>query len=241
MNLFTRIVNKGKNIAERKKIRRILSPIEVGEVKRCGNDYGGFNVSVDAMKSPEGDKKLVVYSFGIGEDLSFSEAVDRNWDCEIYAFDPTPRAVSFVKNHPLSGQENFHFYAWGIAKEDGTGHFHLPKNEEYVSGSLVAHEDVKEDSIEVTLRSLDSIAGELGHKELDLLKLDVEGTEFDIIDGILESGIHIRQICLEVHNRYFEDGLIRLSKLTDSLKRHGYHIVSLDPEDLQEITFVWKP
>ena len=116
-----------------------------------------------------------------------------------------------------------------------------PCGEEYVSGSLVAHEDVKEDSIEVTLRSLDSIAGELGHKELDLLKLDVEGTEFDIIDGILESGIHIRQICLEVHNRYFEDGLIRLSKLTDSLKRHGYHIVSLDPEDLQEITFVWKP
>ena len=240
MQLFEKIRNKWDRYREDQAIRRIFGPVEKISVKRCGNDYGGFDVAVDPMADAEGDRKRIVYSFGIGEDLSFSEAVDKAWDCEIYAFDPTPRAAEYVRRHPLSKKDSFHFFEWGIADQDGIGLFHLPKNEEYVSGSLHAHEDVKQESIEVPLRSLHSIAKELGHQKLDLLKLDVEGSEFDIMEGILESGLEIRQICLEVHNRYFEDGSLRLKKTVDSLRSDGYHLVSLDPKDLQEATFVLR-
>lgn len=38
---------------------------------KCGSEYGGFSVA-DIFKN---DESPIVYSFGIGEDLSFSEAV----------------------------------------------------------------------------------------------------------------------------------------------------------------------
>ncbi len=240
MNIFARAVNKLKKMKEDRRLREILGPVEGSETIRMGNDYGGFDLAIEPMEAVVKNRRAVVYSFGIGEDLSFSEAVFERWNCEIFAFDPTPKSVAYVRKHRLSKEDGFHFYEWGIAKEDGIGHFHLPKNEEYVSGSLLQHTDVREDSIEVALRSLKSIADELGHREIDLLKMDVEGTEFDVMDGILESGLRIRQICLEVHNRYFEDGLTKLEKMMNALKSHGFHTVSLDPRDLQEVTLVWR-
>ena len=47
-----------------------------------GTEYGGFYVENDLMA-----KHNIVYSFGIGQDLSFSESLLNRFDCEIFAFD----------------------------------------------------------------------------------------------------------------------------------------------------------
>ena len=62
---------------------------------RLGNKYGGFNV-VDSMFL-ELNRKIVVYSFGIGEDLSFSEGVLSTFPAEVWAFDPTPKSIKYVE------------------------------------------------------------------------------------------------------------------------------------------------
>lgn len=220
----------------RKLLRRRVVKIQKsfqGGIIRCGNDYGGFDIIPELLKR-NGD--LVVYSFGIGEDLSFSEDIDRNFDAQIFAFDPTPKAIRFVKDHPLYQKANFHFIEKGIASKDCHSRFYLPENEEYVSGSCIQHEGLSSDSIEVELCKLKSFMGEFGHNEIDILKMDIEGSEFDVIEDILKDEILFTQLCVEVHDYYFRDGNRKLKALIRILNEYGYLIGSIKGEN--EITFI---
>ena len=40
---------------------------------------------------------------------------------------------------------------------------------------------------------------ENGHSHLDLLKMDIEGAEFEVIDSIIEDQVPINILCIEFH------------------------------------------
>lgn len=64
--------------------KRIRVQENRADIFHCGNEgYGGFDVA-DSMVRSAGH--AVIYSFGIGEDLSFSESALKKWDCDVYAF-----------------------------------------------------------------------------------------------------------------------------------------------------------
>jgi hypothetical protein len=42
----------------------------------------------------------------------------------------------------------------------------------------------------------------LGHEKIDLLKLDIEGAEYSVIDSIIEDGLNVNIVCLEF-DEYF--------------------------------------
>ncbi len=47
----------------------------------------------------------------------------------------------------------------------------------------------------------------LGHKQIDLLKMDIEGSEFMALPDILNSKIIFDQLCIETHPRIFPDSV----------------------------------
>ncbi|MEQ8535303.1 MAG: FkbM family methyltransferase, partial [Imperialibacter sp.] len=146
-----------------------------------GSDYGGFYLNPDLIGSDS-----VVYSFGIGEDISFDREVIRLHDCQVHGFDPTPRSIKWVKSQELP--RNFTMHEFGIARETGLATFYLPKNENFVSGSLIGHGSVRADvPIQVPVKSFADIIGSLEHKVIDVLKMDIEGAEYDVLESILES------------------------------------------------------
>lgn len=222
-----------------------------GVIIRCGNDYGGFSVDAGILDEISSQRKLIIYSFGIGQDLSFSEDIYKKWECDIYAFDPTPKAAAFVHNSDMIIKEGFHFYEWGLSNQDGIGKFHLPKEELYVpdylvngkrveevSGSLLYYDGVKTASVEVELKTLKTIMNELGHNEIDLLKMDIEGMEFLVLEEIIDSKcLKFKELCLEVHNRFLDNGNILLKNLINQLNKEGYYIINVS-QTLNEITLV---
>ena len=44
-------------------------------------------------------KDSIIYSIGVGEDISFDKAIDSITNCNIFGFDPTPRAKIFIENN----------------------------------------------------------------------------------------------------------------------------------------------
>lgn len=79
-------------------------------------------------------------------------------------------------------------------------------------------------------RSLRTIMRELNHTHVDVLKLDVEGAEFDIIaawtaEGLLRS-VPICQVLVELHDRLF-DGVADGTKsqaLIDAMHAAGFRV-----------------
>lgn len=234
-NIICRIDNKFFKIGKRKKRDFIKKYIGTHnrETIRCGNEYGGFDVCPLELEG----RKIIVYSFGIGEDLSFSEDVLKHFQAEIYAFDPTPRAIDFVKNNDLYKRAEFHFKNYALGGADGEDTFYLPKNKNYVSGSMERHEGVETQGIKIKKRKLKSIMNECGHSSIDLLKMDIEGSEFEVMENILDENVEFTQLCVEVHDRFLKDGDIKLKNILSKLSEAGYVLISAS-DRLEEFTFV---
>lgn len=201
--------------------------------KWYGNTYGGFYICPELL-----NENSIIYSFGIGEDISFDNAVIKNHNCHVFGFDPTPKSINWIKeNNP---QNKFHFYDYGISNKSGYIEFYLPKNPEYVSGSIITQKNVDIlKSISVEMKSLTDIMNELGHKHIDVLKMDIEGSEYNVIEDILNTNISITQILIEFHDRYFENGNIKSKETIDKLKRYGYKIFAIS-DSFEEISFINK-
>ena len=87
------------------------------------------------------------------------------------------------------------------------------------------------------MKRLKTIASELDHEYIDLLK--IEGTEFQAVLDILDSGVRFGQMCVEVHNRFMSDGDERLRSFISVLNSAGYYIASVSP-NYEELLFIRK-
>ncbi|HEX5150783.1 MAG TPA: FkbM family methyltransferase [Parafilimonas sp.] len=196
-----------------------------------GNSYGGFYVHPNTLK-----KDSIVYSFGIGEDISFDKAIIEKHGCRVFGFDPTPKSIEWIKSQILPG--GFSFMNYGLHVKTGFVSFHLPKNKNHVSGSLLSHQNVNDnDIVTVPVKKFTDITNELGHERIDLLKIDIEGSEYETLDSILASPIYIRQILLEIHERFFEDGRSKTRKLIKALKDNNYTLFAVS-DSFEELSFI---
>jgi FkbM family methyltransferase len=138
-----------------------------------GTETGGRFFPTDRFK--EG---MVLFSFGVGEDISFElEAVKHG--VRVYCFDPTPKASTYIAT--LSAPVEFR--AWGLADTTEIRRFYLPENPEYVSCSMVNLQGTA-DYFNAQCYCLDDIKRLLKVEKIDILKLDIEGEEYAVIDEL---------------------------------------------------------
>lgn len=216
---------KGKSLLLKKGIN--------SESKWYGNEYGGF--FVNPLKI---DDKSIIYSIGIGEDVSFDLGLIREFNCSVYGFDPTPKSIIWVGAQNLP--PNFHFHSYGISTIDGIEKFYLPANPNYVSGSIVTNNNINTtNSINVPMRRIKTIMQDLGHKKIDILKMDIEGAEYDVIEDILSSEIAIDQMVIEFHHRMLENGVQRTRKIIELLRKSGYYLFAYSFSK-EELSFIKK-
>lgn len=198
-----------------------------------GSKQGGFYISPDLLH-----QRSVVYSFGIGADVSFCRELIAKHGCFIFAFDPTPQAISWIGQNMTDPR--FVFQPVGLGVKTGLVDFFLPTNPERVGGGVSLQKELSEAlRIEVMLKTLNDIADANGHRKIDLLKLDIEGFEYEIIPAVLSSGLRIDQMVVEFHNHLFDDGLERTRKSIAMLREHGYEIFAVS-ETNNEVSLIRK-
>lgn len=227
----------------RSKLKKLISKVS-GKYKhlnkqvKCkykwyGNQYGGFYLSPDYL-----DQNSIIYSLGIGEDISFDKAVIHQHQCQVYGFDPTPKSIHWIKSQNV--HSNFHFYDFGISNRTEKIDFYLPKNSEHVSGSIITHKNINKDNkVNVEMKTLKDTMLQLGHQHIDVLKMDIEGSEYDVIENILNSDIPITQILIEFHDRFFTNGTLKTKQAVKQLNEKGYLIFATS-DSFEEVSFIKK-
>ena len=205
--------------------REIQLPTE-----RLGSEYGGWTLWPKAL-----DASSVVYSFGVGHDISFDLAMISQFGCTVHAFDPTPRSIDWVRRQALPGEFQFHDY--GLGNSDGLVSFEPPADPTHVSYSMSAPGNAPGKGESFPVRRLQSIAAELGHDAIDLLKMDIEGAEYDAVEDLLQTGPRIGQILIEFHHRLRREQLARTRETIAGLRQAGYLIFDVAPSG-EEYSFV---
>lgn len=184
-----------------------------------GSEYGAWVVHPDML-----DANSVVYSFGVGEDISFDLALIEHYGLTVHAFDPTPKSIAWVKEQVLP--ERFIFHPFGIADYDGVASFNPPANSAFVSYSMV-QKTTKQQAVEAPVYRLGTIMGKLGHPHIDLLKMDIEGAEYAVLQDMLNDPPHVAQILVEFHHRFSDIDVASTKEAIALLNQHGYHIFSV--------------
>jgi FkbM family methyltransferase len=215
--VWNRVVDVGRALYRRLRGKpwqgtQISVPIE-----RFGSDYGGYCVCPTEL-----DAQSIVYSFGLGEDISFDLSIIERLGATVHAFDPTPRSVAWVKQQQLP--PGFLLHEYGIADYDGVAQLGPPPNAEHVSHSVLRQGGASSAGIEVPVRKLSSILAELGHHHVDVLKMDVEGMEYPVIEDLCRSGVSVGQLLLEFHHQLKGVSLRRTERAIRRLNQAGYRV-----------------
>ena len=195
-----------------------------------GSAYGGYVLSPTGL-TPES----VIYSFGVGEDISFDLGVIERFGATVHAFDPTPRSIEWV--HAGTRPVRFRFHPFGVASRDGTARFTPPADPAHVSHSLLAGRRSPRPAVELEVHRLSWILESLGHDHLDLLKLDIEGAEYEVLEDLVASRIAVGQILVEFHHRIKGIGMGRTERTIDQLRATGYRIFHISA-DGSEFSFL---
>jgi len=201
---------------------------------------------VDAELGP----KSIVYSAGVGEDISFDLLLQEAYGCEVILIDPTERAKMHYKEVQEFYQTRKPYFSGDIqrdylakissAKPDfskftyvpkGLWHlpdtlkFYKPVNPKYVSHTFIG----KMYSDDYTMADVDTVGNimkELGHTQIDLLKLDIEGAELTVLNNILSEQINPRYLCVEFDLKLKgADPANMTEKILQILERKGYKML----------------
>lgn len=185
-----------------------------------GTIYGGWTITPEELSH-----QSIIYSLGIGKDISFDISLIESYGVQVFAFDPTPQSIQWLKEQSLPTQ--FQSFEYGIADYDGTAKFYAPENVNYVSHTLVSNMKQGENYQEVSVWRLKTIMEMLGHSEIDILKMDIEGAEYNVIDDMLTSNIRPKQLLVEFHHRLLPMGMWRTYRALQKLKAFDYDIFSI--------------
>lgn len=186
-----------------------------------GSSYGGWPLLQDyTPNSP------LIFSFGVGEDVSFDLAAIQKLSAVVHAFDPTPRSLKWVKKQNFP--DGFNFYPIGIADHDGVASFHAPENDEYVSFS-VSPADIIESGqvISAPVNTLSKIITDLKCRTPDVLKLDIEGFEYTVLPNILAGTHKPAQLLVEFHHGMYGFSNENTLACVLQLKQNGYLLFSV--------------
>lgn len=183
-------------------------------------------LGVDWCICPVGiSKDSIVYSFGVGNDISFDQALIDRYDLSVFAFDPTPNSVEWVKSQNTA--EKFHFYPYGLSDYDGTLKLFprvTRKGKSKEMFTMVNEGNSNEDAIELPVHRLKTIQRMLNQNYIEILKMDIEASEYRVIDDIIECGISVYQILVEFHHRFDNVEKRKTLDAISKFNRAGYYI-----------------
>ena len=170
----------------------------------------GLEEMIARAKVPD-TPKCVVYSFGSADDDLFEDRLlKRHKGCEIHIYDPT-------SGPQKDWEQKYTYHKLGLCVQDVTKFTFLSK--EYGCLSLKAAMKAN------------------GHDHLDMLKIDVQGSEWKFLKVQDWKGLNIGQIQMEVHLHNDQCcGLTGVKTIVDTLKDYfiplekaGYFPINLEP------------
>ncbi len=173
----------------RVQLRLLVRPIERGDLVRLGSEYGGWWVPRSVLRSD-----AVAYCAGAGEDISFDLALLQR-GLRVTVFDPTPRAIAYVRSHD-PGTAGFRFEPVGWWDSEDELKFYAPRDPSHVSHSAV-NLQATSDYFLAPVEPVHSAMVRLGDDHVDLIKMDIEGAEYRVIDSLLTVGPRPDVLCVE--------------------------------------------
>ena len=243
-----------------KKIFGLGPQVDVKPLKNLvyvGSKHHGYTLPRDFLK-----KDSLCYCIGAGEDISFDTELKRLYDARVFVFDPTPEGINYFVHLKewmargdsihVEGDKDFTYRVnpaqlnemtyveRGVWSEKTVLKFYAPTIDNYISHSVYLFKESGE-YINAPVDRMSNFMKEFGHGSVDLVKMEIEGAEYAVLDSIVRDKLDVKVICVEFDEVFLSRGIrymFRIKKSCRQLKKAGYILVHSTP--LLKRTFVQK-
>lgn len=217
------------------------------KMRRFGTVYGGWDLPTDISLN----KDSVVIGVGVGEDISFELLVNDCFKSKIFLMDATKRAVTHyseiqkyynTKEWTFSGniQPDYRTMIEGLNvdftcftyidkclwNEETELKFYKQENANYVSQTFIQNMYGNEFDI-VPTTTISNLLKEHNISDIDVLKLDIEGSELAVIDDMLDHNIYPKYLLVEFDMKLKnKDVNNNTERIIQRLLTHNYKIIA---------------
>ncbi len=167
------------------------------KIKEFGSKYGRWAVDTTRLTD-----QTTLVSFGLGDDVTFEMELIERYGCRVFGFDPTPRSIEYIRKcvtHP-----RFVSYPYALADKNGVLEFTLPPAcaADQTSASAVASYAMDSKRIQVPCLTLSTAQDRFGIQQIDILKIDIEGFEYKVIEQLIANDwiSQVSQLLVEFHH-----------------------------------------
>jgi FkbM family methyltransferase len=184
-----------------------------------GTDYGGWMVPRELI-----EPSWLCYCVGTGGDISFDLTLIERYGVRVRAFDA-------VEGYVLEARESAEYeprmsaHHAAIALADGPLRMQVTHDAQSRSVSAAGLYE-SEQFVELPGRTLPSLMAELGDERIDLLKLDIEGVEYEFLEQVRLSDFGVKVFAVQLHHTRSVRSARRLISL---LAEDGYQPVACRP------------
>jgi|GEM_PF-6428615 len=179
---------------------------------------------------------MLVIDVGAHDGSAFSIPYSQDPTVIVYAVEPNPQLAKHLKSYQ---RPNLHVFCMAFGEVDEVRPFYLNRNDQTSSlltatcnGDWQSYQKDLEllQTIEVTVKRLDTFLQEQQLTEIDLLKIDVQGAHLQVLKG---AGTALHSICrieLEVQLQPLYNGSSTKEEILDYLTDRGFFLVRATPQ-----------
>lgn len=140
---------------------------------------------------------------------------ERHPDVRIAAFEPVPQSHRRL-SRAMAGHPNVFCLPYGLGARDEMVTMALAGG-----GSSTFGHEASFGDVDAPLRDIDAVLDELGVTQIDLMKINIEGGEYDLLERLDECGWlpHIRQFSIQFHE-WIPGAYRRRAAIRRALRRH---------------------
>lgn len=137
------------------------------------------------------NQNSVVYDVGgyMGE---WAEPIIDRFDCYLEIFEPVKQFLDILETK-FKARPKINIYPYGLAGKTGTAKI----NVDLEASSLFKHDAEAE-----TIR-LERVSKQIRHDKIDLIKINIEGGEFDLLEDLIKTGNINRFVNLQLQFHVF--------------------------------------
>ncbi|WP_036303339.1 FkbM family methyltransferase [Methylotenera sp. L2L1] len=202
--------------------RYILREPFLLEVSRWFDDNGDETLRLDYPLN----KDSIVFDLG-GYHGDFAAAIHEKFGCTIYIFEPVPEFYQMCVDR-FQGNKKIVCLNYGLSSADGWLDINMAEN-----ASSFTSPNIKGSMQRVQVRSVVDCIRELMINQIDLMKINIEGGEFDVVPAIIESGDIKKVQYLQVQ---FHNFLDNAAKRRETIR----HELTNTHTEMWSYDFVWE-
>src|SRR5215212_5702620 len=142
---------------------------------------------------------------------------------EIYCFEPNPAAFDFLKMNVINNNlTNIHCYNLALSFKEASVDLFIPKCNAFINSKTTRNDIIAYNQISVSAKPLSDFL--LPFKEVHLVKIDVEGSELDIMEDLKKEVLKrkiVKKFIVEYHASIHPEKAI-LNNFLTTFTNEGY-------------------